>query len=61
MEAIKKYRDKMKIGEDPEMSVFRKSSGMCITGAEINKKLAILTLEVGKLVPGGVIKSHSFI
>ena len=27
---------------------------------ETNRKLAILTEEVGSLVPGGVLKSHSF-
>ena len=60
VESMKKYREEMKVKEDPEMPVFRKSSGMCMTGAEINKKLSILTQEVGKLVTGGVIKSHSF-
>ena len=50
----------MKMKEDPEMPVFRKKSGLCMTGAEKNRKLDILTKEVGKLVPGGVIKSHSF-
>ena len=59
-EAMKKYREEMRMKEDPDLPVFRKSSGMCMTGAEINRKLAILTQEVGKLVPGGTIKSHSF-
>ena len=60
LEAMNRYREEMKLEEDPEMPVFRKSSGMCMTGAEINRKLAIMTQEVGKLVPGGTIKSHSF-
>ena len=43
LEAMDRYREDMKMKEDPEMPVFRKKSGLCMTGAETNRKLDILT------------------
>lgn len=58
--AMEKYREESKLKEEPEMPVFRSADGMCMSGAELNKKLAILTSEMSNLVPGGTIKCHSF-
>ena len=58
--AMDKFRAESKCKEEKEMPVFRKACGLCVSGAEINRRLAVLTKEVGNLVPGGVIKSHSF-
>ena len=60
IKAMKKYKQVSKIKEEPDMPVFRLSSGGCMTGKGMNKRLDILTQGLEKLVPGGVVKSHSF-
>ena len=60
VKAFKKYKKVCKCKEEPRMPVFRHKSGKCFTGKEINKRLDELTEGLGKLVPGGTVKSHSF-
>lgn len=60
IKAMDSYKAETKIRVEPDMPVFRLESGVCLTGAEVNRRLAILTSEVSNLVPGGVISSHSF-
>ena len=58
--AMEKYRSESKCKEEHEMPVFRGASGLCVSGAQINRKLLVLTEEIDSLVPGGVVQSHSF-
>ena len=58
--AMAKYRETNKLGEDPNMPVFRLPSGQCFTGAEMNRRLSALTATMTQVVPGGQIRSHSF-
>ena len=58
--ALEKYRADNKNEEESNMPVFRFSSGECMTGSELNRRLSELTKEVKELVPGGVVTSHSF-
>ena len=58
--ALAKYREETSLKEEPEMPVFRLDLGLCMTGAEMNKRLSVLTADVGGLVPGGGVRCHSF-
>ena len=58
--AMKKYRETVKLKEEPNLPVFRVKSGSCFTGADFNKQLKTLLGDLGSKVPGGVITSHSF-
>ena len=58
--AMKKYREEIKMKEDPDMPVFRVKSGDCFSGAEFNQKLGSLTGDLAEKVAGGVVSSHSF-
>ena len=57
--AMKKYREKSKLKEEPNLPVFRCESGSCFTGADFNKQLKKLLGDLGRKIPGGVITSHS--
>jgi hypothetical protein len=58
--AFEKYRQESKVKEEPKVPVFRLESGQCMTGAKVNEWMAVLIGDIEKLVPGGVITSHSF-
>ena len=58
--AMAKYRDIIKLREDPGLPVFRQQSGACFTGAQLNRMLGELTHSLAKHIPGGVVTSHSF-
>ena len=58
--AWQKFRESSKLGEEPNMPVFRLPGGKCFTGKEMNKRLTVLTAGLVDLLPGGVVKSHSF-
>jgi site-specific recombinase XerC len=58
--AMRKWMERSKLKQEEKMPVFRMESGVLMTGAEMNRRLKMLTREVDSLVPGGVIKSHSF-
>ena len=58
--AMKKYREKSRLKEEPKLPVFRYESGSCFTGADFNKQLKNLLGDLGSRIPGGVITSHSF-
>ena len=58
--AMGKYREMNKLGENPDMPVFRLESGMCFTGQDMNNRLVELTGQLESVVPGGVVRSHSF-
>ena len=60
VKALEKYRSICKIKEEPKMPVFRQKCGKCLTGKGMNGRLKELTEGLEKLVPGGIIKSHSF-
>ena len=58
--AFKKYKQAMKLSEDPQQPVFRFQSGKCFTGKEMNKRLTVLTECLKEAMPGGEVRSHSF-
>jgi site-specific recombinase XerC len=58
--AMSKWRKESKLVEECEMPVFRHESGLCLTGAEVNKMMKVLTEDLSVLVPGGEVRSHSF-
>ena len=60
VKAMESYRQVSKVKGEPEMPVFRLNSGECLTGKGMNRRLDNLTQGLEKLVPGGVVKSHSF-
>ena len=58
--ALNKYREEVKLKEEPNLPVFRVSSGGCFTGTDFNKKLRKLLWDLDSTIPGGVVTSHSF-
>ena len=58
--AMEKYKEVSNLEQDPDMPVFRLESGMCFTGKDMNHRLMELTGHLEGVVPGGVVRSHSF-
>ena len=58
--ALARNREINKLGEEPDMPVFRFPTGQCFTGDEMNRRLRLLTATMSDVVPGGEIRSHSF-
>ena len=40
--------------------MFRLDSGLCWTGTEMNRRLVVLTKDLESIVPGGLVRTHSF-
>ena len=58
--ALAKYREESRLQEESELPVFRLDSGLCWTGTEMNRRLVVLTKDLESIVPGGLVRTHSF-